>query len=75
MAERLPTAADVWEARKRRAQQRGGPDLVAAWIKPYHELLDTFEWQGNVLVLVRPEDNRRLWAELGEILGIGPPPN
>ena len=35
------------------------------WLGLYHEMLD---------VLGEVDEERRLWGELGEVLGIGPPP-
>jgi hypothetical protein len=83
-----PDAGEVWSARYRRAWERVGvKDKVASGL--YHELLEA-SGDGLRFVLVdgrwtvNPHhgdheyyavERRRLWGELGELLGIGPPPN
>jgi hypothetical protein len=83
-----PSAAEVWSARFRRAWERvAAEDKVVCDV--FHELLDA-SGDGPQLVLVHDgwaenphhgdrafyaAEERRLWGELGELLGIGPPPD
>jgi hypothetical protein len=63
MAE-FPDAGEVWGARFHRAWQRVGADGKVVR-DLYQELLEA---SGDA-------EGRRLWGELGELLGIGPPPD
>jgi hypothetical protein len=82
-----PDAGEVWSARYRRAWDRRlrGGDLAV--VDLYHELLEADEgllfllgddgWTQNPHYGDREyhaAEQRRLWGELGELLGIGPPP-
>lgn len=83
-----PSAGEVWSARHRRAWDRVAAEDKAAR-DLHHELLEA-SGDGMQLVLVdgrwaeNPHrgdrefyaaERRRLWGELGELLGIGPPPD
>jgi hypothetical protein len=83
-----PSAGEVWSARLHRAWQRvAAHDKAARDL--HHELLEASAG-GLQFVLVdgrwaeNPHhgdreyyaaERRRLWSELGELLGIGPPPD
>jgi hypothetical protein len=88
MAERQPTAAEVWAARFRRAWERVAAEDKLV-VDMFHELLEA-SGDGPQLVLgdggwaenphhgdraFYAAEERRLWGELGERLGIGPPPD
>jgi hypothetical protein len=83
-----PSSGEVWSVRYRRAWERvaAEDELVR---EVFHELLEA-SGDGPQLVLVEggwaenprhgdrafyAAEERRLWGDLGELLGIGPPPD